>query len=76
MITASKDQTIAIVGKNLRRLIESREGLTQTKLAKDAGVCYSTVTDTCNLRSVPSVKVLGVLAKTLGCSMADLFKEE
>jgi len=76
MITASKDQINIVVGKNLRRLIESTEGLTQTELAKRAGVCYSTVTDTCNSRSVPSVRVLGILAKTLGCSVAELFKEE
>lgn len=70
-------QTVAsnAVGKNVKKYMEQR-GLKQFELAKLAGVSSPPISDLIRGKRMPTVRFLEKLAKVLGCSMKDLFKEE
>lgn len=64
-----------VVGKNVKRYMDQR-GLKQFELAKLAGVSTPPVSDLIRGKKMPTVRFLEKLAKVLGCSMKDLFKED
>ena len=64
----------ALVAWNLRR-IRVKRGLSQERLAYDAGVDRSYVGCLERREENPTVDVLERLAKTLGIGIAELFKE-
>lgn len=63
------------VGRNVKKYMDQR-GLKQFELAKLAGVSTPPVSDLIRGKKMPTVKFLEKLAKVLGCSMKDLFREE
>jgi len=65
----------SVVGKNVKKYMDQR-GLKQFELARLAGVSNPPISDTIRGKKMPTVKFLGKLVKVLGCSMADLFKED
>jgi len=65
----------AAVSKNVKKYMDQR-GLKQFELAKLAGVSNPPISDIIRGKKMPTVKFLEKLAKALGCSMADLFKED
>lgn len=64
----------ALVAWNLRR-IRVKRGLSQERLAFDAGVDRSYVGCLERREENPTVDVLGRLAKTLGVGIAEFFKK-
>ncbi len=65
---------MARVGEKIKRLREDREW-TQPRLAVEAGVAVSAVSQIENGRRSPNVGTLDKLAGALDVEMADLFRE-
>jgi len=64
-----------IVAKNVKKYMDQR-GLKQFELAKLAGVSSATISEILGAKKMPTVRILEKIAKVLGCTMADLFKED
>ena len=68
-------KTNLYVGKNVKKYMDER-GLKQYELAKLAGVGKATISELIAGKKMPTVSLLEKLAKVLGCSLADLFKND
>lgn len=75
MQTIIKGVTNVLVAKNVKKYMDKR-GLKQFELAKLADTSGATISDLLHSRKMPTVKLLEKIAKVLGCTMADLFKED
>ena len=75
MQTLVKVVISVFVGKNVEKYMNKRK-LKQFELAKLAGVGKATISDLINGKKMPTVKLLEKVAAVLGCTMADLFKED
>jgi transcriptional regulator with XRE-family HTH domain len=65
---------VPYVSKNVRKYMDKR-GLKQFELAKLAGVSGATISELINGKKMPTVPILQKVAKALGVTIADLFKE-
>jgi len=63
------------IAKNIKKYMDKR-CLKQYELAKLVEVSQSTISDTLHGTKIPKVKILEKIAKVLGCTMEDLFKED
>ncbi len=62
------------VGENILRLRE-KQGITQVRLAEDAGISQAMLCQIERGTKNPSLQVGRELARLLGCEMEDLFAE-
>jgi transcriptional regulator with XRE-family HTH domain len=66
-------EPLEVFAANVRRLRKER-GLTQEKLAQEAGLVLSDIARIETLRRDPGVKVVAKLAHGLGCPTSALFE--
>ena len=68
-----RDKRLKILAKNIKAE-RVRVGLTQTELANQIDVSYNTISQIEQARQMPSVFIVYDIAKCLGVTFEDLFK--
>ena len=68
-----RDKRLNILAKNIKAE-RVRVGLTQTELANQIDVSYNTISQIEQARQMPSVFIVYDIAKCLGVTFEDLFK--